>query len=250
MLLNVQHIQKIYGKGPNQVIALKDVNFTVEAGEFIAIMGESGSGKSTLLNIIATLDQPSAGQVSLNGKKLADISSQDTAKFRREQLGFVFQDFNVLNTFNNQDNILLPLVLSGCKVDDMKRKLENVARLLGIESLLKHFPYEISGGQRQRVAIARAIITDPDLVLADEPTGALDSKTADQMMRLFQSINQEGNTILMVTYSIRAASAAKRVLFIRDGIVFHEIYRGQASSLEFQEQIANSLALLNRKEQY
>lgn len=248
MLLQVQHVQKTYGQGPNQVIALKDVNFSVDEGEFIAIMGESGSGKTSLLNILATLDQPTAGEVVLNGTRLADISAQDSARFRRQQLGFVFQDFNVLNTFNNRDNILLPLVLSGVNFKEMQVKLQEVSQILGIEDLLNKFPYEVSGGQRQRIAIARAIITDPDLILADEPTGALDSKTADQIMHVFQRLNQAANTILMVTHSVRAASAAKRVLFIQDGIVFHEIYRGEADALAFQEQIANSLALLNRKE--
>ena len=249
MLLKVEHLQKIYGHMNNRTQAVKDINFEVDQGEFIAIMGESGSGKTTLLNILASLDQASAGQVILNGRNLASISQQDSAKFRREELGFVFQDFNLLDIFNNADNILLPLVLSDYQPQAMKERLAQVAQQIGIESLLNKFPYELSGGQKQRIAIARALITQPTLILADEPTGALDSKTADQMMALFQKINQAGHTILMVTHSIKTASAANRVLFIQDGIVFHEIYRGHMTNLTFQEQIANSLALLNRKEQ-
>ena len=247
-LLAIQHIEKIYGKKglgvPTQ--ALKDVNFEVNEGEFVSIMGESGSGKTTLLNIIATLDKPTNGQVLLNNLSLSGIKSKDISKFRRERLGFVFQDFNVLNSFNNKDNILLPLVLSQTPVQDMENRLAEISPILGIEGLLDKYPYQISGGQRQRVAIARAIITQPDIILADEPTGALDSKTSQTILELFQSLNNMGQTILMVTHSIKAAAMSNRDLFIKDGVVFHEIYRGNDSVQAFHERIADSLTGMNQ----
>lgn len=247
-LLKIQNVEKVYGKKGFGVLtqALKNVNFEVNEGEFVSIMGESGSGKTTLLNIIATLDQPTNGQVLLNNLPLSEIKSKDIAKFRRERLGFVFQDFNVLNNFNNKDNILLPLVLSEKKVTEMEQRLSEITPILGIESLLEKFPYQISGGQRQRIAITRAIITQPDILLADEPTGALDSKTSQTILELFQSLNEMGQTILMVTHSIKAAAMSNRVLFIKDGIVFHEIYRGNDSVQVFQERIADSLTAMNQ----
>ncbi|MDO4671027.1 MAG: ABC transporter ATP-binding protein [Aerococcus sp.] len=246
MFLEVNHIKKVYGKGGAQTVALRDVDFGVQAGEFVAIMGESGSGKSTLLNMIATFDAPTSGDIILNGQNLASVKEAEQARFRRERLGFVFQSFNVLNTFNNKDNILLPLVLSNTPVKEMEARLEKLAPLLGIQDYLKKYPYEISGGQRQRIAIARAVITRPDMILADEPTGALDSRTSDQTMALFDRLNQAGNTILMVTHSIRAASACQRVLFIRDGRIYNELYRGESSQAEYQERISNTLSLLNQ----
>ncbi|MCY3046261.1 ABC transporter ATP-binding protein [Aerococcus urinae] len=248
MLLNVIHLEKIYGQGGNATTALRDVTFQEEAGEFVAIMGESGSGKSTLLNIIATLDKATGGQVFLNGQSLAALGESDLAAFRRKELGFVFQDFNMLNTFTNRDNILLPLVLSNMDYPEMERRLAKIAPLLGIEDLLDKYPYQISGGQQQRVAIGRAIITQPSLILADEPTGALDSKNSEAIMKLFTQLNQQGMTIFMVTHSLRCAAYAKRVLFIKDGVVYHEIYRGEDSLADFQEKIANSLSFLNREE--
>lgn len=247
-LLKIQNVEKVYGKKGFGVLtqALKNVNFEINEGEFVSIMGESGSGKTTLLNIIATLDQPTNGQVLLNNLPLSEIKSKDIAKFRRERLGFVFQDFNVLNNFNNKDNILLPLVLSEKKVTEMEQRLSEIIPILGIEPLLEKFPYQVSGGQRQRIAIARAIITQPDILLADEPTGALDSKTSQTILELFQSLNEMGQTILMVTHSIKAAAMSNRVLFIKDGIVFHEIYRGNDSVQAFQERIADSLTALNQ----
>ena len=247
-LLKIQNVEKVYGKKGFGVLtqALKNVNFEVNEGEFVSIMGESGSGKTTLLNIIATLDQPTNGQVLLNNLPLSEIKSKDIAKFRRERLGFVFQDFNVLNNFNNKDNILLPLVLSEKKITEMEQRLSEITPILGIESLLEKFPYQISGGQRQRIAIARAIITQPDILLADEPTGALDSKTSQTILELFQSLNEMGQTILMVTHSIKAAAMSNRVLFIKDGIVFHEIYRGNDSVQAFQERISDSLTAMNQ----
>ena len=244
MLLDVKNVKKVYKTRGNQTVALKQIDFGVNEGEFVAIMGESGSGKSTLLNIIATFDKPSQGTVQLNGTNTANIKKNKVAEFRREQLGFVFQDFNVLDTFSNRDNILLPLVLSNKKVEEMEARLNDIAPILGIQDLLDKYPYEISGGQRQRVAIARAIITNPPLLLADEPTGALDSKSSEQILGLFKELNDLGNTILMVTHSIQAASHAGRVLFIKDGVVYHELYRGEESNQEFNERISQSLTML------
>ena len=221
--------------------ALRNVTFTVEEGEYVAIMGESGSGKTTLLNILAALDRPTGGQVKLDGQDLSKIRESDIAAFRRDRLGFVFQDFNLLDTLSIEDNIYLPLVLSGEHPAKMKERLEPVADRLGIKDLLKKYPYEVSGGQKQRAAVARALITQPRLILADEPTGALDSRATDELLRLFGSINQNGQTILMVTHSVKAASHAGRVLFIKDGEVFHQIYRGQSSENELYQKISNTL---------
>ena len=227
-LLDVKNVRKVYTTrfGGNQVEALKDVNFSVEQGEYVAIMGESGSGKSTLLNILAALDTPTEGKVFLKEKDLSKVKEKEMAAFRRNNLGFVFQDFNLLDTFSLKDNIFLPLVLSGTSHKEMERRLLTLADKLGIKNLLEKYPYEVSGGQKQRAAIARAVITQPQLLLADEPTGALDSKAAKELLKLFTSLNQDGQTILMVTHSVKAASTAGRVLFIKDGRVFHQIYKG------------------------
>lgn len=245
-LLQVNNVKKIYTTrfGSNHVQALKSVSFAVDEGEYVAIMGESGSGKTTLLNILAALDKPTSGEVKLNGERLDQISEKQIAGFRRNNLGFVFQDFNLLDTFSNEDNIFLPLVLSGMSYPEMKSALAPVARKLKITDILKKFPYEISGGQKQRIAIARALITKPKLILADEPTGALDSHASDQLLRLFREINEEGQTIVMVTHSTNAASHAKRVLFIKDGEVFHQLYRGNMSSEKMFEKISETLTLI------
>ena len=245
-LLEVKNLKKIYTTklGLNQVQALKDVNFTVEQGEYVAIMGESGSGKTTLLNILASLDKPTSGEVLLNGRNTVDIKEKELASFRRENLGFVFQDFNLLDTFTLKDNILLPLVLSGKKVNEMMQKLDIVAGKLGIKEFIDKYPYEVSGGQKQRAAVARAIITNPGIILADEPTGALDSKSTDQLLDVFEKINIDGQTILMVTHSTKAASRASRVLFIKDGVVFHQIYKANMSDEEMYCKISNSLTVL------
>lgn len=221
-----------------------DVSFSVEEGEYVAIMGESGSGKSTLLNILAALDRPTGGRVKLDGKDIGLIRDKEITKFRRENLGFVFQDFNLLDTFSLRDNIFLPLVLSRKSVKEMNSRLLPIVQKLGIRELLDKYPYEVSGGQKQRVAVARALITDPKLILADEPTGALDSRSADDLLRLFGEVNEEGQTILMVTHSARAASRAGRVLFIKDGRVFHQIYRGDSTDEQMYQKISNTLTLL------
>lgn len=245
-MLEVKGLKKVYTTrfGGNRVTALSDVNFTVEKGEYVAIMGESGSGKTTLLNILAALDKPTEGEVILEGQNLNLVSSRALAAFRREKLGFVFQDFNLLDTFSIRDNILLPLVLAGEKYKDMEAKLIPIADRLGISELLEKYPYEVSGGQKQRAAVARAIITGPQIVLADEPTGALDSKSTDELLKLFEGINRDGQTVLMVTHSIRAASTAGRVLFIKDGMIFHQIYRSGQSSDDFYRRISDSLTAL------
>lgn len=245
-LLEVKNVKKIYTTrfGSNQVEALRDVNFTVERGEYVAIMGESGSGKTTLLNILAALDKPTEGKVYLKDRDLGKLKEKEIATLRRQNLGFVFQDFNLLDTFSLKDNIFLPLVLSGKKYPEMEKRLKPIAEKLGIEKLLEKYPYEVSGGQKQRAAIARALITKPQLILADEPSGALDSKAADSLMNLFTTINQEGQTIVMVTHSVKAASSAKRVLFIKDGKVFHQLYRGNLTNEEMYERISDTLKIL------
>ena len=245
-ILEVSNLKKIYTTrlGGNQVQALRDVNFSVEAGEYVAIMGESGSGKTTLLNILAALDKPTGGSVRLDGRDLSKIRESDVAAFRRDNLGFVFQEFNLLDTFTLEDNVYLPLVLAGRPYAEMKRRLAPIAERLGITELLPKYPYEVSGGQKQRAAVARALITGPRLILADEPTGALDSKATDELLRLFAQINREGQTILMVTHSVKAASHAQRVLFIKDGQVFHQLYRGSLSNTELYQKISDTLTML------
>jgi putative ABC transport system ATP-binding protein len=245
-LLEVKGLKKVYKTrfGGQSVEALKNVNFSVEEGEYVAIMGESGSGKTTLLNILAALDQATSGTVLLEGKDFSKIKENEVASFRRDNLGFVFQEFNLLDTFSLEDNIYLPLVLAGKDYQEMKATLMPIAVSLGIEDLLKKYPYEVSGGQKQRAAVARALITQPKIILADEPTGALDSKSSDELLSLFADVNRMGQTILMVTHSARAASRAGRVLFIRDGEVFHQLYRGEESDDMFYQKIIDTLTLL------
>ena len=247
-ILEVNNLKKIYTTrfGGNNVQAPSNVCFSVETGEYVAIMGESGSGKTTLLNILAALDKPSSGEVLLNGRNIVEIKEREISAFRRDNLGFVFQDFNLLDTFSVQDNIFLPLVLAGKSYDEMSRRLQPIAQKLGIRDILNKYPYEISGGQKQRAAVARALITAPQLILADEPTGALDSKATDQLLRLFEEINADGQTILMVTHSVKAASHARRVLFIKDGEVFHQLYRANMTEDEMYGKIADTLTLLQK----
>ena len=245
-LLEVQHLKKIYTAryGGNSVQALTDVSFQIQQGEYTAIMGESGSGKTTLLNIIATLDRPTGGSVLLDGRDIASIPAKQLAEFRRENLGFVFQDFNLLDTFSVRDNILLPLVLGRMGVAEMERRLEDIAQELRISNILQNFPYEVSGGQKQRAAVARALITQPRIILADEPSGALDSKSTEGLLQSFEKINQQGQTVLMVTHSVRAASHAGRVLFIKDGTVVHQLYRGELSIDAFYQKIVDTLTII------
>ena len=245
-ILEVSGLKKIYTTrfGGNQVQARSNVSFSVEQGEYVAIMGESGSGKTTLLNILAALDKPTSGKVVLEGKDLSTVREKDVATFRRDNLGFVFQEFNLLDTFSLEDNIFLPLVLAGKSYEEMSERLRPIAETLGITSLLKKYPYEVSGGQKQRAAVARALIIHPRIVLADEPTGALDSKATDELLQLFSRINRQGQTLLMVTHSVKAASHASRVLFIKDGEVFHQIYRGDSTNEQLYQKISDTLTIL------
>jgi len=247
-ILNVTGIKKTYTTrfGSNKVHALKDVNFDVEEGEFVAIMGESGSGKTTLLNLLAAFDKPTSGTIKIDGKELVDLKDNALASYRREHLGFVFQDFNLLDTLCVKDNILLPIVLSGKNVKDYKEKLDKISNDIGISDIMRKYPYEISGGQKQRVAVARALITSPKMILADEPTGALDSQSSDDLLRVFGRINKQGQTILMVTHSVSAASHANRILFIKDGVVYHQIYRGELSDEELYKKISDTLTMLRK----
>lgn len=249
-LLEAKNIRKVYATrfGGNQVQALTDVSFTVDEGEYVAIMGESGSGKTTLLNILAALDRPTSGTVLLDGKDISAIRENQLAAFRRDQLGFVFQDFNLLDTFSLKDNILLPLVLHGMNWREMEANLLPIANQLRIANLLEKYPYEVSGGQNQRAAVCRALITHPRLILADEPTGALDSRATDALLDVFQQINQTGQTLLMVTHSLKAASRAGRILFIRDGQVYHQLYRGEMTNEQFYEKISDALTVMTRKD--
>ena len=246
-ILEVSGLKKTYSTrfGGNKVEALKNVNFKVEQSEYVAVMGESGSGKTTLLNILAALDRPTGGKVILDGKDIAKLKESAVTAFRRDHLGFVFQDFNLLDTFTLEDNIYLPLVLAGKNFQEMNDRLMPVAQRLGISELLKKYPYEVSGGQKQRAAVARALITKPKLILADEPTGALDSRASDELLKLFEDINKQGQTIVMVTHSVKAASTANRVLFIRDGEVFHQIYRGEDNNDCLYQKISDTLTLLS-----
>ncbi|MEL7649029.1 MAG: ABC transporter ATP-binding protein [Sedimentibacter sp.] len=245
-ILEVNNLKKVYTTrfGGSHVQALSNVTFSVEQGEYVAIMGESGSGKTTLLNILAALDKPTGGDVVLKGKNLADVKEKEISAFRRDNLGFVFQDFNLLDTFSLQDNILLPLVLAGKGYDEMNQKLAQISEILGISDILTKYPYEVSGGQKQRAAVARALITNPKLVLADEPTGSLDSHATDGLLKLFDKINENGQTILMVTHSTKAASHANRVLFIKDGEVFHQIYKAGKTTEEMYKKISDTLTMI------
>lgn len=245
-VLQVKNLGKIYTArfGGNQVKALSNISFSVERGEYVAIMGESGSGKTTLLNILAALDKPTTGEVILDGKSLSRIGEKDLAAFRRDNLGFVFQDFNLLDTFSLKDNIFLPLVLAKKEYKYMEEKLTPIAAKLGISDILNKYPYEVSGGQKQRAAVARALITQPKIILADEPTGALDSRSTDSLLQIFGQINKGGQTILMVTHSTKAASCAERVLFIKDGELFHQIYKGDGTNEELYRKISDTLTIL------
>lgn len=245
-LLEVNSLKKIYTTrfGGNPVQALTNVTFSIEQGEYAAVMGESGSGKTTLLNIIAALDKPTSGEVLLNGKSIVSIKEKEISAFRRDNIGFVFQDFNLLDTFSIKDNIFLPLVLAGKSYEEMNERLKPIAARLKIEDILEKYPYEVSGGQKQKTAIARALITKPQLILADEPTGSLDSRSSSELLHLFKEINSDGQTILMVTHSIKAASYAKRVLFIKDGEVFHQLYKGSMSNEELYQKISDTLTLI------
>ncbi len=246
MLLEINHLEKVFRTRFSKEVtrALQDVDFKVDENEFIAIMGESGSGKTTLLNILATLEKPTNGSVILNGDEITKIKESKLAEFRLKNLGFVFQDFNLLDTLSVKDNIFLPLVLGRLPYQEMEKRITRLAPKLHIEELLEKRPFELSGGQKQRVAIARSLITNPQLLLADEPTAALDYRNSEDILNLFEDINSYGQTILMVTHSANAASHAKRVLFIKDGRIFHQIYRGNKTNQEFSKDISLAMTTL------
>ncbi|EHJ56320.1 hypothetical protein HMPREF9318_00396 [Streptococcus urinalis FB127-CNA-2] len=246
MFLEINHLEKEFRTRFSKEVtkALQDVDFKVEKGEFIAIMGESGSGKTTLLNILATLDKPNNGSVYLNNIDITKIKESELAQFRLKNLGFVFQEFNLLDTLSVRDNIFLPLVLDRKGINTMEKRLVEIAEKLRIENLLDKRPFELSGGQKQRVAIARSLITYPQLLLADEPTAALDYRNSEDLLNLFETINLDGQTILMVTHSANAASHAHRVLFIKDGRIFHQIYRGNRQNQEFSKEISLTMSAL------
>lgn len=245
MLLEVKKLKKVYTShlGNIRFQALSSIDLTVDKGEFVSIMGESGSGKTTLLNLIGTLDKATSGEILLEGTDIGKIKDNKIAEFRRNNLGFIFQDYNLLDTFTVKNNILLPLVLSEKGVQLMEERVKKVTKLLEIDNLIDKYPYEISGGQKQRVAIARAIITQPKILLADEPTGALDSKSAASLLQILRELNRQAQTILMVTHSVQAASNSNRVLFIKDGIVFNQVYRGNMRQSQFYEKILNALSM-------
>ena len=244
-LLEIKNVSKYYGSGDNVSRALNGVSFAMERGEFTAVMGASGSGKSTLLNVIATIDRPSSGGILLEGRNIAEMREQALAAFRRDRLGFIFQEYNLLDTLTVAENIVLPLNLRRCALPETKRRLAQVAAALEIAEQLDKFPRQLSGGQRQRAACARALITEPALILADEPTGALDSANSRSLMQTFTRMNQSlGSTILMVTHDAVVGSYAERVLFLKDGRIWNELYRGDRSRQSMYHEILNVMAAL------
>lgn len=244
-VLAVKHIQKVYGARGNVTHALQDVSFTVEAGEFVSIMGPSGSGKSTLLNCVSTIDSVTSGEVHINGADVTRLGPQKLTRFRREQLGFIFQASNLLDTLTARENISLPLTIARVKPDEVLKRVEDVAARLSITQVLDKYPYQMSGGQQQRVAAARALVTNPALIMADEPTGALDSKNARLLLESLETLNQrDGATVLMVTHDSFAASYTHRVLFIRDGRLFTELHRGEMSRQQFFDRIMQVVAMM------
>lgn len=243
-ILEVKNLKKSYGTKNNTQVVLNNIDFEINKGEFVGVMGPSGAGKSTLLNIVSTIDTSSSGEIKIEGKNITNLDNKQISKFRRESLGFIFQDFNLLDTLSVKDNIALPLALARVDADKINQTVKSIATTLGIESLLNKYPYEISGGQKQRTACARAIITNPSLILADEPTGALDSKSSEDLLNAMNNLNQEKDaTIMMVTHDAFAASYCKRVLFIKDGLIFKEIIR-QGSRKEFFKEILDVLSLI------
>lgn len=244
-ILDIRNVEKYYGNKGNVVKAIDDMSFQVSRGEFVGVMGQSGSGKTTLLNTISTIDEVSAGHIYIDGKDLTEINQKDIAKFRKENLGFIFQDFNLLDNLTIHENIALALTINRHKKSDIDSKVKTIAVELGIEDILHKYPYEVSGGQKQRCACARALITNPKLILADEPTGALDSRSAQMLIEIISHLNKElGATILMVTHDSFTASYCDRILFIKDGKLFTELIKGQNTRKQFFNQILDVVALL------
>ena len=244
-ILKIDSIEKYYGNKGNILKAIDDVSFEVQKGEFVGVMGPSGSGKTTLLNVIATIDVVSSGHIYLNGKDLTEINKNEIGRFRRENLGFIFQDFNLIDTLTIHENIALALTINKTNKNEIDGKVNSVAKELGIEEILTKYPYEVSGGQKQRTACARALITNPKLILADEPTGALDSRSAQMLIEMISSLNKDFKaTILMVTHDSFTASYCDRILFIKDGKIFTELVRGNNTRKQFFNQILDVVALL------
>lgn len=242
-IVRAKNITKTYGKGQNEVQAIQNINFDIEEGEFVGIMGPSGAGKSTLLNILATIDSPTAGEIFMREQVLHTLNEKQLADFRKEHLGFIFQDYNLLDSLTVRENILLPLAIAKKDVKKIKQRVAEIAELFGISELLNKYPYQISGGQKQRTAAARAIITKPSLILADEPTGALDSKSATDLLQSLSNLNEQNDsTIMMVTHDAYAASFCRRILFIQDGTLSQELYRGSKTRKQFFQEILASLA--------
>ncbi|NEZ46479.1 ABC transporter ATP-binding protein [Clostridium niameyense] len=242
--LMVKNLKKVYGKGNSRVEALKGISFNIDKGEFVGIMGASGSGKTTLLNIIATIDSQTSGKVLIDGREVNKLSDEKMCDFRRENLGFVFQDSNLLDTLTIRENIVLPLSLGNSKAKDMNKGAEELGQLLGIYETLDKYPYETSGGQKQRAAVCRAMITNPSLILADEPTGALDSKSARVLLENFKKINEDLKvTLMMVTHDSFSASYCNRIIFIKDGVIFSELRKGGTRE-EFHKKILDTLSVI------
>ncbi|TCI39096.1 MULTISPECIES: ABC transporter ATP-binding protein [unclassified Exiguobacterium] len=241
-LLQVNAIEKTYGKGDTTFKALDDVSFTIEHGEFVGIMGPSGAGKSTLLNVLATIDTPTAGDILIEGENIAKLDEESLSDFRRDHLGFIFQDYNLLDSLTVRENILLPLAVAKTPVHETRDKVDALAKRFGIASILDQYPYEISGGQKQRTAVCRALVADPKLIFADEPTGALDSKSATDLLQTLAGLNEAETTIMMVTHDAYAASFCRRVLYIQDGKLSHELIRGSKSRDVFYQAILDELA--------
>lgn len=244
-ILQVKNVEKYYGSKSSLTKAINDISFEVEKGEFVAIMGASGSGKTTLLNLISTIDKVTAGEVFVDGENITKLKGNNLNKFRRDKLGFIFQDFNLLDTLTGYENISLSLSIQNISYSEQKKRIEDIASKLGITKILNKYPYQMSGGEKQRIASARAIITNPSLILADEPTGALDSKSSKQLLNNFEYLNNElKSTILMVTHDAFTASYASRVIFIKDGKIFNEIQKGDSSRKEFFDNIIDVVTLL------
>mgnify|MGYP002573026125 CR=1 FL=1 len=243
-ILRVDDIQKFYGNKGNLTKAIDHISFSVRKGEFLGIMGASGSGKTTLLNCISTIDTVTSGHIYVEEKDITALHGAQLADFRGKKLGFIFQNFNLLDTLTAYENISLALSIAGAKPSEIEQRIPQIAQALNIQDVLGKYPYQMSGGQQQRVAAARAMVTNPAIVLADEPTGALDSRSTDELLRLFAEVNAMGQTILMVTHSTKAASHAKRVLFIKDGEVFHQLYRGNMNNEELYAKISDTLTML------
>ena len=244
-ILQVKNVEKYYGSKSSLTKAINGISFEVEKGEFVAIMGASGSGKTTLLNLISTIDKVTAGEIFVDGENITKLKGNNLNKFRRDKLGFIFQDFNLLDTLTGYENISLSLSIQNISYSEQKKRIEDIASKLGITKILNKYPYQMSGGEKQRIASARAIITNPSLILADEPTGALDSKSSKQLLNNFEYLNNElKSTILMVTHDAFTASYASRVIFIKDGKIFNEIQKGDSSRKEFFDNIIDVVTLL------